>query len=123
MSSETLGQFLKREREFRNLSLEDLSRISKINSRFLQAIEEDQFASLPPGAFIRGFLKTYARSVGLNIDEVLARYQTTQSTETPSGAAADPFQKFRRLQVKNQLVYVILFLIGVIALATYLSAR
>lgn len=76
---ETLGQFLKREREFRGISLKDLFRITKINASFLAKIEEDRLDELPKGAFLRGFLKSYSSAIGLDPAEVLARFQATQA--------------------------------------------
>ena len=119
---ETLGEFLKREREFRNISLEGLAQSTKIGVHLLKAIEEDHLDLLPKGAFIRGFLKTYSRAVGLNSDDVLLRYQSLQPAAGRPDET-DPFLKFRRFEVKNQLFYILLFLLGVIVLATYLSGR
>ena len=118
---ETLGQFLKREREFRGVSLEDLSKGTKIRVGFLKTIEEDRLESLPKGAFVKGFLKSYAQRVGLNADEILSRYQQLSAGEIK--VQEDPFKKFRKFEVKNQVVLIILFLVIVIVLATFLSSR
>ena len=71
---ETLGQYLKRERESRSVSLEELSKATRISRHFLEALEKDDFhASLKP-EFILGFLKGYSRHLGLNSDDILKRY-------------------------------------------------
>jgi len=75
---ETLGQFLKREREFRGVALETVAKTTKISPTFLKYIESDQWNSLPKGSFVKGFLRAYAQSVGLNVNEVLTRYQEFQ---------------------------------------------
>lgn len=72
---ETLGQLLKREREFRGISLVKLADETRISQKILKGIEEDRVDGAPQEIYLRGFLKTYARHIGLNADEVLARYQ------------------------------------------------
>ena len=52
-------------REARGLSLRHISAATKIGIRFLEYIEEDRFAFLPPPVYLRGFLQEYARLVGL----------------------------------------------------------
>ena len=118
--SETLGQFLKREREFRRMTLEDLSRLSKISPNTLRTIESDQFASLPKGNYIKGFLRAYAVHLGLDLEDLLARHR---SLPQEAKTVEDPFKKFRRFDVRKQVVLVVAFLVIVITLATFLSSR
>ncbi len=72
---ETLGRYLRRERESRSISLEELSRATRIGLPFLEALERDDFGFFPKREFIRGFLKGYARHLGLDVEEVLGRYR------------------------------------------------
>ncbi len=94
---ETLGQYLKRERESRTVSLEELSKGTRISRPFLEALEEDDFSSFPQRVFIPGFLKGYARYVGLDIKEVLARYQVQSELEARK-------ETFRQLSLFPQIV-------------------
>lgn len=71
---ESIGQYLRREREARNVSLEELSRGTRINRAFLEAIERDDFNFFPQRNFIIGFLKGYTRYLGLSSEEVIKRY-------------------------------------------------
>jgi cytoskeleton protein RodZ len=71
---ETLGQYLRRERESRRISLEELSRTTRIRFPFLRALEENHFDFFSQHEFIPGFLKLYARQVGLDCQDVLRRY-------------------------------------------------
>jgi len=73
----TFGEHLKQIRELKGLSIEDLSRISKINPRLLMAIEAENFDALPGGVFTRGFVKTYARYCGFSEQELLSEYDHT----------------------------------------------
>jgi cytoskeletal protein RodZ len=58
----------------RGISLPHIAAVTKIGVRFLEYIEEDRFALLPPSAYLRGFLQQYARLVGLDPGEVAERY-------------------------------------------------
>jgi cytoskeletal protein RodZ len=69
------GENLRREREMRGVSLEEIASFTKISRRFLEAIEEDDFARLPGGIFARSFIRSYVRYLGLDEDRVMAEYQ------------------------------------------------
>jgi cytoskeleton protein RodZ len=71
---ESLGARLKREREKQNLSLEDVAAATKIGTRMLKALENDQFDRLPGGIFNKGFVRAYATHLGLNGDQAVADY-------------------------------------------------
>ena len=72
---ETLGQYLRRERESRSVSLQELSKNTRISVTFLEALERDDFEAFPRQEFIFGFLQGYARQLGLKGEEVLRRYR------------------------------------------------
>jgi transcriptional regulator with XRE-family HTH domain len=72
--NETLGQFLKKERESRNISREELSKATRIGLPFLQALEENDFDFFSRAEFIPGFLRVYSRHLGLDYEEVIRRY-------------------------------------------------
>jgi len=69
------GENLRREREMRGVSLEEISSATKISLRFLEAIESEDFAKLPGGIFSRSFIRSYARYLGLDEERVVAEYQ------------------------------------------------
>lgn len=71
---ETLGQFLKTERERRGFSIDQVSNATKIGVKVLQAIEEDRFASLPALPFVRGFVQNYSSFLGLQPQAILTRF-------------------------------------------------
>jgi cytoskeleton protein RodZ len=71
----SLGQSLREEREARNISIEEIASATKIVPRYLEALEADHLDMMPGGFFVKGIIRTYARAVGLNPDEVLARYK------------------------------------------------
>jgi len=72
---ETLGVWLRQTREAQGSSLEDVEAETRIRPRFLEALEQGDYGAFPGGAVqIRGFLRIYARHLGLSPDQVLARY-------------------------------------------------
>lgn len=81
----TLGEELRRLREDKGLSLREVSDATHIGSRFLQAIEADNYSILPGGIFNRGFVRSYARFVGLDEEQALVLYN--QQLEAQGGEA------------------------------------
>ena len=75
ISMGTFGENLRREREMRGVSLEEISDVTKIGVRMLQALENDQFEKLPGGIFTRSFVRTYAKYLGLDEETVMAEFQ------------------------------------------------
>ena len=76
----SLGEELKREREFREITLREISDATKINLRILQAIEKDDYSLLPGGVFNRNFVRAYAEFIGLD-PEIAVRKYLVQITE------------------------------------------
>jgi cytoskeletal protein RodZ len=72
----TFGEKLRKQREQRGISLDTISTITKISPRMLRAIEDEHFDQLPGGVFSKGFVRAYARQVGLNEEEAVADYLT-----------------------------------------------
>src|SRR3954471_14498141 len=75
---DSIGRYLKRTREARAMSVEEVSRATRIPVASIERIEADHFDDLPGEVFVRGFLKAYARAVSLSVDEVLARYTASR---------------------------------------------
>ena len=75
--NESIGRYLKREREIRNISLREVSKNTKVKEYLLKAIEEDQYGSLPSLTYVKGFLLSYAKYIGLDPNDVLLRYETS----------------------------------------------
>src|SRR5208282_3054756 len=79
MSSTPFGEHLKREREMRGVSLEEISAATRISTRFLDAIENGQWDRLPGGVFNRGFIRSIARFLGLDEESLVAEYSLERS--------------------------------------------
>jgi cytoskeleton protein RodZ len=75
------GDTLRQEREFRGISLDAITRVTKISNRHLVALEQEHFDVLPGGVFNKSMVREYARVVGLDQEEWVGRYLSAhQST-------------------------------------------
>jgi cytoskeletal protein RodZ len=68
------GSSLRRERERRGITLEEISSSTKIRQSYLQAIEQGHLDQLPSGLIGRGFVRAYAREIGVDEEETIAAY-------------------------------------------------
>ena len=78
---ESLGKYLKRERENRKLSLKEVSKQIKVREPFLRAVEEDRRDLLPSVTYVKGFLSAYAKYLGLDSNEIILRYEAESKKE------------------------------------------
>ncbi len=83
MARGNFGERLKRERELREVSLDELTKSTRISSRFLNALENEDWQRLPGGVFGHGFVRTIARYLGLDEESLLAEYDLARSEKFP----------------------------------------
>jgi cytoskeletal protein RodZ len=121
---ETLGQTLRQLREAKGMSIEELSRATRVPVTSVERIEADRFDELPGEVFVRGFLKSYARAVDVPPDEVLARYTASRRvawvTPLPISSPAKP-ARGRRFGVA--IAFVLLLILFTLALSIVLKPR
>ncbi len=79
--SESFGTWLRRQREVREIDLREIADSSKVSMSYLRAFEEDRFDVLPAPVFAKGFLRQYARYVGLDPEEVVNFYLAARQPE------------------------------------------
>lgn len=91
---ESLGNYLKRERELKNISLSEIARNTKVREHLLKAIEEDQYNLLPSVAYVKSFLSAYAKYVGLDPNDVILRYQRALDGERAAPSAVRSPKRF-----------------------------
>ena len=72
---DSLGEYLKTVRESQNLTLGKVSESTKIREPLLRAIESDRYDLLSGPFYVKGFLETYAKYLGLDPADVILRYQ------------------------------------------------
>ena len=98
-SNPTLGEFLRHERERRGITIEQVASATKINVRLLHSLESDQYAELPAKPFIRGFVTSYARFLGVDSKEILTRFNDfieNRSLDRPRREAGHSGYAFER---------------------------
>ena len=89
MAKGSFGERLKREREMREVSLDELTKATRISQRFLEALENEDWKKLPGGVFGRGFVRTIAGYLGLDEETLLGEYDLARgdvSRESPGHA-------------------------------------
>jgi hypothetical protein len=84
-----VGEFLRRERELRLISLDEVAERTKISRRYLEAIEEGRYDRLPGETFVRGFIRSYAQSVGLDPQDTLLIYSQARVAQENVPARAE----------------------------------
>ena len=114
------GESLKKERELRGMTLAEISQYTKIHSRFLEALENDDLSILPAKAFAKGFLRSYARMVGLDEDEVITnfeyRHRNLQTKEEAKNPKTHPTSGSKHRVLFLTLLLIIVILIAIITL-------
>ncbi len=85
----SFGEKLKLEREKRAITLEEISLSTKIGTRMLHALEEEKFEQLPGGIFNKGFVRAYARHLGLDEDQAIIDYLEASGEGLAQKAAAE----------------------------------
>ena len=114
---ENFGSYLKRERELRGVPLEKISATTKIHIRFLQALENNQFDELPGKVFVKGYIRSFAKIIGSDEDEMLNAYDDTMEKLSSTNGENKNFQVADKLSiVKKSLIgsaLTIIFIVGV----------
>jgi len=109
----TVGQYLRLEREKRNISLADVAKVTRITLSNLEALERDEFHGFPAPFFVRGFLRTYATHLGLDPGKVLALFEAQTEIPLSAGKMKEPTPSFRLQPLIQYLVILILLVAGV----------
>lgn len=86
----TFGDRMKREREMRGIKLEEIAESTKIGKRNLEALEEEHFDQLPGGIFNKGFVRAYARFLGLDEEQAVNDFLTASANYDQPAALQPP---------------------------------
>jgi len=124
---ETVGQLLRRHRLEKRMSAEEISRATRVPMSSVERIESDRFDELPGEVFVRGFLKSYSRAVGLEPEEVLARYTASRRvawvTPLPLSTSNPAVRPARGRRYGVALAFVLLLILFTLALSIVLKPR
>ena len=107
------------------MSVEEVSRATRIPIASIERIEADHFDDLPGEVFVRGFLRAYARAVSLPVDEVLARYTASRRVAwvTPLPISSAPARKSQGRRFGVAIAFVLLLILFTLALSIVLRPR
>jgi len=72
---DSIGQILAQERQRQEKTIEDVEKITKIRKKYLQAIEEEDFQTLPGRAYTVAFIRSYASCLGLDSDPLVSEFE------------------------------------------------
>lgn len=101
----SFGETLRRERELRRITLREVSEATKINIRYLEALERNEFTYLPGGAFTKAFIRAYAKYVGVDEAEMLNAYLYECGAANPEQNTAEKAAAVENLREHFQLEY------------------
>ncbi|WP_019152717.1 helix-turn-helix domain-containing protein [Robertmurraya massiliosenegalensis] len=123
-----LGNRLKEARLEKDMSLDDLQAVTKIQKRYLEGIEEGNYSMMPGPFYVRAFIKQYAEAVELEPEELFEQYQA----DVPASFKDDIPEKLSRVQNRKTIsggnskffdilpkILVFLFIIGALAVIWY----
>lgn len=104
-----LGHILREARETKGLTLTEAQEETRINSKYLAALENSEYAKIPTPVHVRGFLRNYARFLGLDSQPLLERYELNLSQQSNSrfrqAKEADPHQQPSSLTSEQQVFF------------------
>ncbi len=108
-----LGAHIKKEREKKNISLEELHEETKIRQLYLEAIENGEFSTLPGEVYLKGFLRTISRELSLEYGDLLERYSKDIGLDHESNEKIDkPNKALREIQQEKSVQKRTIILIG-----------
>jgi cytoskeleton protein RodZ len=91
----SLGEQLRAQRERKDITLEQAAADTRIREKFLKALEEGDYPSLPGAVYTRGFLRNYADYLDLETDELVMLYQQERGGGPPEPTPKRSFKPYR----------------------------
>jgi cytoskeletal protein RodZ len=119
----SFGENLRREREMRGVALEEIAAATKISVRLLESLEKEAFDRLPGGIFNRGFVRAYARYLGLDEDKFLADYGLVHHDEHDVKPILEADARSARIQLILFAVACVLLIAGIAWGGLHLARR
>lgn len=123
-----VGQILKEERERKFYTLDEIEKTTKIRKELLIALEADEYSKLPPPTFVQGFIKNYAKFLGLDPDKMVAifRREFSDRKNPPKvlDSFANPINKKRFKLTPARIIFsLVLTLLAVFFLYLWFELR
>ena len=96
------GSYLRNERELRGIPLEEIADNTKIHMRFLEALENNHYDKLPGEVFVKGYIRSYAKTIGTDVEEILAIYDESAGKEKKDKIWSEEEQGKRQFRQKQK---------------------
>src|SRR5260370_14739795 len=115
------GERLRREREMRGITLNEIAEYTKISRRHLESLEKEDFDSLPGGVFNKGFVRAYARYLGIDEDQAVTDYSAASNEQAapedkfPLEISHKPDPKLNPRRSSLPFILALLALVAVLA--------
>jgi len=124
ISTPSAGDIFKRCRQFQEMTLEDAATATKIGVEYLQALEDNNLAQFTSLAYLKGFVRIYATSLGLNPDDMIRMYAKAYSQDEASVPASTAgTARKRRLAIPLQRLILPLVLLSLVLITSAIMNR
>ena len=111
-----LGELFKRGREKLGLSVDQVVEITRLRKHFVEALENENWDDLPPGVFVRGFIRAYAQVVGLDEKKALSLYESSSHAES---VVPKPLVKTSKARL-GPILFLTILLVGIAVLILWI---
>ncbi len=121
--AETLGEKLKQARKDRGISISEVSEQTRISALYLESIENDDYRPLPGGIFNKGFVRSFAKYIGIDEEEAMQDY--AQISARLEGGGEKGSSKYYRPEVLTDdstgpsMIPTIIFAVIILGLMTW----
>jgi transcriptional regulator with XRE-family HTH domain len=121
IDSLTLGERMKKLRNERRLNLAEISKSTKIQAKYLEYIEEGEYAKLPADVYVKGFLRSYAIFMGLNETMLIKQYQREKGIHRNIKKISDSDKTNKPVKFSQFIVTPKMFVVGGVAILVLAS--
>lgn len=112
-----VGKYLKQAREKKSYTLEDMTELTNIEEKYLQALETEEYDLLPSPFYARVFLKTYAKYLKLNVNSVVQLYESSRiakQSSAPTNPKVETIELPKRSPAKKKKISSLWLIVAII---------
>ncbi len=100
---QTIGDFLRSEREAKKISLSEVSNWTKVSEQYLDCLEKGDYEKIPQGPYLKGYISSYATYIGISKDEALKHFESSQQDRIDSEEIPSEIPKRKNRQWLNEI--------------------
>ena len=115
---QSLGRYLRSERENRGYSIEKLASITRLRPEIIKAIEKEEWDRMPAPVFIRGFIRSYIQALGLEKEKIFQKFKDIPKVEAEAPEILMPRKEgiSKRFFIYGSIVVIFISLISIITI-------